>query len=86
MKDLESTDCEAWIVDYAECHTHDDTPENEYVTCMAERTLESPYSVFSLKEGASYQWYVGFNVFENHSSDVRVKSAVSDPMDILMAE
>ena len=86
VRDEEGEECEAWVVDYEECHTHDDTPENEYVTCVAERTLESPYSRFTLKEGTAYEWYVGYNVFKNHASDERMSFGVSDKMELLLAE
>ena len=73
MRDVEDdSECNAWVADKKESATNPDTVGDEFVTCVAYRKLESEYSQFTLKDGESYKWYVGFNVFEAESSETRI--------------
>ena len=56
------------------------------MTCNAMRRFDSERSNFELKEGLSYKWRVGFNVFEAEASEARLTYGASDTMDLHLFE
>ena len=56
------------------------------MTCTAFRRFDPLRSNFELKEGVSYKWRVGFNVFETEASENRVTRGASDTMDLHLFE
>ena len=56
------------------------------MTCVAERSFDSERSNFELKEGVSYKWRIGFNVYEGEASDVRLTYGASDTMELHLFE
>ena len=87
MKDEEDDEnCSPWVADKKESETNPDTPRDETVTCVAYRRFEAERSQFTLKEGESYSWYVGYNVFDGEGSTTRVASGATEEIEIHMFE